>query len=84
MEQLKGNLITCFKCQENGKGDGNSETWIDGRCVVCNPKPPSTDVILGLTFKRIKSMNNHLTFYTIVMIINLIGILLLIFGTIQL
>jgi len=85
MEYFKGGLTYCSKCQEKGIKDfGNAETWIDGRCIKCDPKPPSTDVILAMSFKKMKSMNNHLTFYTILVIINLIGILLLLFGVVEL
>ena len=85
MEYFKGKLISCPECKKNKvRGYGNSETWIDGRCVRCDPKPPSTDVILAMSFKQMKSMNGHLTFYSILVIINLIGLLLLIFGVVEL
>ena len=85
MEYLEGRLKYCYDCKEKEiKGYENSLTWIDGRCKVCSPKPPSTDVILAMSFQQIKSMNSHLTFYTFIVIINLIGLLLLIFGVIEL
>ena len=76
---MNGNRIDCDICN-----DGMAETWVDGVCKKCRPKPPTTDQLLTLSFRKLKSMNSQMTFFTILVIINLIGILLLLLGVVEL
>ncbi|MDC0479711.1 hypothetical protein OAN19_01640 [Flavobacteriaceae bacterium] len=59
----------CTKCQKY------VTYWIDDTCTVCNDKP-NTDDILALTYQRLGSLKKHLTFYTVIIAINMIVILI--------
>ena len=76
---MNGNRSGCDICK-----DHYALTWIDGVCKKCRPKPPTTEQLLTLSFRKLKSMNSQITFFTILVIINLIGILLLLFGIVEL
>lgn len=75
---MYGGYISCEKCNRN-----QIKKWLDGICTGCRPEPPTSEQMLALSFQKLNSMNNQLTFYTVLVIINLIGILLLIFGVIE-
>ena len=68
----------CSKCD-----NPQIEKWIDGVCSGCRPEAPTSEQMLAISFQKLNSMNNQLTFYTVLVVINLIGILLLIFGVIE-
>ena len=77
-----GYMLSCNKC--NNK---NVKRWIDGVCSSCRKEPPTTDQLLSISFTRLNSMNRELnsmnskmTFFTVLVIINLIGILIWLFG----
>ena len=75
---MNGDIFYCKVCKYT------NDTWIDGVCKKCRPKPPTTEQLLTLSFRKLKSMNSQMTFFTILVIINLIGILLLLFGVVEL
>lgn len=76
---MYGGYISCEKCNRN-----QIKKWIDGVCTGCRKEPPTSEQMLAISFSKLNSMNNQLTFYTVLVVINLIGILLLIFGVIEL
>ena len=76
---MYGGYAHCSKCDIP-----QIEMWIDGVCSGCRPEPPTSEQMLAISFQKLNSMNNQLTFYTVLVVINLIGILLLIFGVIDL
>ena len=68
----------CDKCEKPTK------YWIDSVCKKCRPEPPTTENLIILTYKRLGSIKSHLTFYTLVLIINIIIILLFLLGIVEL
>ena len=76
---MYGAYMHCSKCDNH-----QVQMWIDGVCSGCRPEAPTSEQMLAISFKKLNSMNIQLTFYTVLVVINLIGILLLIFGDIDL
>ena len=74
-----GLILKCNKC--NNK---NVKRWIDGVCSGCRKEPPTTNQLLSLSFRKLNSMNSQITFYTVLIVIQLILILLWVFGVIDL
>lgn len=58
----------CEKCQEY------NPTWIDGACTICRKDKPNTTDLLAITYQRLGSLKNHLTFYTVLIAINMLVI----------
>lgn len=70
--------MSCEKCNRN-----QIKKWNDGVCTGCRSEPPTSEQMLALSFRRLNSINSHLTFYTVLVVINIIVILLVLFGVVD-